>query len=186
MLLWIQRSTFFSASHNWDRSVGRSDTSSRGRGKLSLPLYPVLTQGKLKPLRRNTKRHIPLTRNSTVAGWALELSSLFVPVGSSLKTQAAVPKTSGTPLEKYRVVSRKHCSITCFVRVLVTAPCSGLTDWKQWLTLENKVALPQGFYSEPSKGFDSRGFVVYTSSKKNDGRDGKNPGQGQRRDGNVT
>lgn len=57
-------------------------------------LYPVLNQGKLKPQQQNTKCHIPLTRNTTVAGWALRFSFLFVPVGFSLKTRAAVPKNS--------------------------------------------------------------------------------------------
>lgn len=74
-------------------------------------LVSSVEAGKTQPQRQNTRCHIPLTRNSTVSRRAPRLSFLFVPVGFSLKTQAAFPKNSSTPLEKYRFDSRKHCSI---------------------------------------------------------------------------
>lgn len=92
-------------------------------------LHPELKPRKTQPHQQNSRCHISLTRNISVAGWAPTLSFLFVPVGFPLETQAVIPQHSEAGGKNIDVTPGSCCSIripsaACFL----TALCSGLTD----------------------------------------------------------
>lgn len=72
---------------------------------------------------RTWENSIPLIRNSTAAGCAPKLSFLFVSIGFSLKTRAAVTKELWHTTGKIAFRLQEALLNTCFVRGSVTAPC---------------------------------------------------------------